>query len=399
MRSAPAARPSQPRRSSTARSHGLAKFERGAERNVSSLSSASSVARAGHTPHTSRAGHTPQASRTDGLQQLVEHLPRAGPAAAGWLATAAARSALARAGGYAVPAEPTMLRLNSRPVLVAVRPSSIPTACLPHMPPLRVCKPPARAALLARSPRAARPLTTSSLVVQYSMDMGGMVSTASASRSILLLVATFACGFLAGRGGDVQQHPASSARRLAQVSRQYTVCRLEAQSAGPLEALLGLDKASASDAVAKLARGLPTEADAFTPLQRRPGSKTVIQDAFVRFQHMLFQHSPPLLPLHERGARGPRDRNVSNYGGAAAPLGARPSSARPAASARRAAKGGASPQSRSAAVAARSAASKRRAAKASGFDHSPSEVGGETWSAAGAKGTPSVGGPAREISW
>ena len=266
-----------------------------------------------------------------------------------------------------------------------------------HVPRTKVSRSRARHARL-RSPTLLETLT-SSFVIRYSMDISGMVSTASTGRSILLLVATFACGFLAGRsGGDVQQHPASSARRLAQVSRQYTVCRLEAQSAGPLEALLGLDKASASDAVAKLARGLPTEADAFTPLQRRPGSKTVIQDAFVRFQHMLFQHSPPLLPLHERGARGTRDRNVSNYG-AAAPLGARPSSARPAASARRAAKGGASPQSRSAAVTARSAASKRRAAKASGFDHSPNEVGGETWSAAGAKGTPSVGGPAREISW
>ena len=234
---------------------------------------------------------------------------------------------------------------------------------------------------------------------RYSMDIGGMVPTASAGRSIVLLVAAFVCGFFAGRG-DVQQHPASSARRLAQVSRQYAVCRLEAQSAGPLEGLLGLDKASASDAVAQLAKGLPFDADAFTPLQRRPGSKTVIQDAFVRFQHMLFQHSPPLLPLHERGARGPRDRNFSNHGGAA-PLRARPSSARPAASARRAAKGSASPNTRSAAVTARSAASKRRAAKASaaGADHSASEVGGETWSAEGAKGSPSLGSPAREISW
>ena len=201
---------------------------------------------------------------------------------------------------------------------------------------------------------------------------------AATARSVVLLAAAFACGFLAGRGDDVQQNPASSSRRLAQVSRQYAICRLEATSMGPLEALLGLDKASASDAVSTLAKGLPIAADAFTPLQRRPGSKSVMQDAFVRFQNILFQHSPPLLPLHERGARGPRDRNFSHSGTAAS--GARPSSARPPASGRR-----------------------RRAAKpktSAGGDFSASEVGGATWSTQGAKGTPSLGGPARkEISW
>ena len=201
---------------------------------------------------------------------------------------------------------------------------------------------------------------------------------AATGRSVALLAAAFACGFLAGRRHDVQQNPASSSRRLAQVSQQYAICRLEATSMGPLEALLGLDKASASDAVSTLAKGLPIAADAFTPLQRRPGSKSVMQDAFVRFQNILFQHSPPLLPLHERGARGPRDRNFS-HSGTAAP-GARPSSTRPPASARR-----------------------RRAAKpkaSAGADYSASEVGGATWSTQGAKGTPSLGGPARkDISW
>ena len=82
----------------------------------------------------------------------------------------------------------------------------------------------------------------------------------------------------------------------------------------PLETLLGLERDSAHEAVAKLTAGLPAEAGAYTPLQRHPGSRTIIQDAFVRFHGILFQHSPPLLPLHEWGARGPRDRNFSNYG-------------------------------------------------------------------------------------
>ena len=233
--------------------------------------------------------------------------------------------------------------------------------------PSRVFTPPR-----ARAPSASRGTS-------IHMEIGGMATrSAATARIVVLLAAAFACGFLAGRGDDVQQNPADSARRLAQVSQQYAICRLEATSMGPLEALLGLDKASASDAVSTLAKGLPIAADAFTPLQRRPGSKSVMQDAFVRFQNILFQHSPPLLPLHERGARGPRDRNFSHSGTAAA--GARPSSARPPASARR-----------------------RRAAKpkaSAGADYSASEVGGATWSTQGAKGTPSLGGPARkEISW
>ena len=133
----------------------------------------------------------------------------------------------------------------------------------------------------------------------------GILLAATVGRSIVLIVAAFACGFLAGRGDA--QPPASTARRLAEIRRPpYTTC--------PLEALLGLERASASEAVAKLAAGLPAEAGAYTPLQRHPGSRTILQDAFVRFHGMLFQHSPPLLPLHEWGARGPRDKNFSNYG-------------------------------------------------------------------------------------
>ena len=228
-------------------------------------------------------------------------------------------------------------------------------------------------------PRCASELRAPTRGTSIHMEIGGMATRAAATaRSVVLLAAAFAFGFLAGRGDDVQQNPASSARRLAQVSRQYAVCRLEATSMGPIEALLGLDKSSASDAVSALAKGLPIAADAFTPLQRRPGSKSVMQDAFVRFQNILFQHSPPLLPLHERGARGPKDRNVS-HSGTAAP-GARPSSARPPARRRRAAK----PKPKASA----------------GADFSASEVGGATWSTQGAKGTPSLGGPARkEISW
>ena len=74
----------------------------------------------------------------------------------------------------------------------------------------------------------------------------------------------------------------------------------------PLENFLGLSVhhaklvRAATDAAAKL----PSEAQAFAPLRMHPGSKSLLQDAFVRFHHLLFQHSPPLLPLHEWGARG-----------------------------------------------------------------------------------------------
>ena len=53
--------------------------------------------------------------------------------------------------------------------------------------------------------------------------------------------------------------------------------------------------------------GWPAGAGACTPLKKHPSSKSILQDAFVRFHHLLFQHTPPLLPLHEWGARGSRD--------------------------------------------------------------------------------------------
>lgn len=133
-------------------------------------------------------------------------------------------------------------------------------------------------------------------------DVGLAPAVSVQGRCVVLLAVAFACGFLAGRGAT--KHP-NSARRLAQSAEQH---------ACPLEALLGLELGVTSEAVAKLATGLPAEAGAYTPLQRHPGSKTILQDAFVRFHHLLFQHAPPLLPLHEWGARGPKDKNFSNYG-------------------------------------------------------------------------------------
>ena len=71
----------------------------------------------------------------------------------------------------------------------------------------------------------------------------------------------------------------------------------------PLEDLLGITSTVAHVAVSHFATRLPAEAGAHTPLQSHPSSKSILQDAFVRLHHMLFLHTPPLLPLHEWGAR------------------------------------------------------------------------------------------------
>ena len=88
--------------------------------------------------------------------------------------------------------------------------------------------------------------------------------------------------------------------------------RLQQQQECALDRLLGLDAHghAAGASVRKLAAHVPSSAGAFAPLVSHPGSKTLLQDAFVRFHHLLYQHDPPLLPLHEWGARGIKNRTV-----------------------------------------------------------------------------------------
>lgn len=84
----------------------------------------------------------------------------------------------------------------------------------------------------------------------------------------------------------------------------------------PLESLLGLGASKSSRAVAQLMARLPAEARELiqSPLHQHGGSKTILQDAFVRFHHLLYMHSPPLLPIHEWGARGMRNRTRDAVG-------------------------------------------------------------------------------------
>jgi len=123
----------------------------------------------------------------------------------------------------------------------------------------------------------------------------------SVVRAVLLAVFFFAGGYMAGR-------QSSGGHREQLAGRQ-----LQAERECPLEAMLGLEPRMASAEIAKLAGGLQAEAGAFETLQQHPGSKTIIQDAFVKLHHLLFQHRPPLLPLHEWGARGPKNKNFSSF--------------------------------------------------------------------------------------
>ena len=124
----------------------------------------------------------------------------------------------------------------------------------------------------------------------------------STLRAVLIAVAIFACGYSAGRSNG--NHLSGEPGRQLQATH-HEDC--------PLEALLGLEPSMARLAVTKLAGGLQAEAGAFVPLVQHPGSKTILQDAFVKLHHLLFQHRPPLLPLHEWGARGPKSKNFSSF--------------------------------------------------------------------------------------
>ena len=126
------------------------------------------------------------------------------------------------------------------------------------------------------------------------------------------VVVSFACGYFAGHRGAPAVSASVGGRNLGECASTSLPAQQEASSDCAFQDLLGLDKVSASTAVAALASGLPSQSRAFEPLTRHPGSKSILQDAFVRLHHLLFQHEPPFLPLHEWGARGVR--NFSSFG-------------------------------------------------------------------------------------
>ena len=97
-----------------------------------------------------------------------------------------------------------------------------------------------------------------------------------------LMAACFGLGCLVGRRSAL---PLAADRRLAEDAEQQDGNRCA------LEALLGLQPHESRAAVAQFTANLPARARAWqAKLIKHPGSRTILQDAFVRFHHLLFQH-------------------------------------------------------------------------------------------------------------
>eukprot|EP00966_Prymnesium_polylepis_P166742 3854221-Prymnesium_polylepis.1 len=147
--------------------------------------------------------------------------------------------------------------------------------------------------------------------------------------STAVVLSAFVLGVLTGlsiasTGRTTQGHALADEQHGRRLREFAVAARPDAESACALERLLGLSEENSSRAavahlVSRLrsvrAKGTPLTSPAFTPLRQHPGSSSVLQDAFVRLHHLLFQVG--WLPIHEWGARGFRNGSGSGCSGPA----------------------------------------------------------------------------------